>query len=207
MFTGQPQKIARSCHIHYDPMKKLFSLLLLGLSALTAQADDLDKFMRDRSLVGQIQNVGQNVRNTASDLVSTAMGFIGVPYRYGGNSAESGFDCSGFVRTTFENTIGTVLPRRAAEQAAVTTKIERTDLQPGDLVFFNTMRRAFSHVGIYIGEGKFIHAPRTGSTVRVDSMDVSYWSSRFNGARRVATADGTAAKLDVKSVFNLGQGN
>jgi cell wall-associated NlpC family hydrolase len=89
------------------------------------------------------------------------------------------------VRATYEQTIGLVLPRRAAQQAAATQKIDKSDLQPGDLVFFNTMRRAFSHVGIYVGNGKFIHAPKPGAEVRVEDMGVAYWNHRFDGARRV----------------------
>jgi cell wall-associated NlpC family hydrolase len=85
----------------------------------------------------------------------------------------------------FEESVGKVLPRRSDEQAAATQPIERTELKPGDLVFFNTMRRAFSHVGIYVGDGKFIHSPRAGATVRVEDMRKSYWETRFNGARRV----------------------
>jgi cell wall-associated NlpC family hydrolase len=123
----------------------------------------------------------------ASGLVVTALGFLGVPYRRGGNTAETGFDCSGLVRAIYDQTAGYLLPRRAEEQAAATQKIDRSELQPGDLVFFNTMRRAFSHVGIYIGEGKFIHAPRTGASVRVESMSGKYWQRRFSGARRVVT--------------------
>ena len=89
-------------------------------------------------------------------------------------------------RAMYEQSIGLVLPRRANEQAAATQTIDRTDLKPGDLVFFNTMRRAFSHVGIYVGDGKFIHAPRSGAQVRVEDMREAYWQTRFNGARRVA---------------------
>jgi cell wall-associated NlpC family hydrolase len=128
----------------------------------------------------------QQVRDTASDLVMQAMNFLGVPYRRGGNSAEQGFDCSGFTRFVFENSLGLVLPRRADQQAksAGLLDVKREELKPGDLVFFNTMRRAFSHVGIYVGEGKFIHAPHTGSEVRVEDMRQAYWSKRFNGARR-----------------------
>ena len=85
----------------------------------------------------------------------------------------------------FEKSVGLVLPRRAEEQAKVTEEINRSDLKPGDLVFFNTMKRTFSHVGIYIGDGKFIHAPRPGKSVRVDDMREAYWQKRFNGARRV----------------------
>lgn len=113
------------------------------------------------------------------------MGFLGVPYKFGGNTAETGFDCSGFVRAVFEQSIGKVLPRRAEEQAAAALVINHKDLKPGDLVFFNTMRRAFSHVGIYVGDGKFIHSPRKGAHVRVEDMRKAYWQTRFNGARRV----------------------
>jgi len=121
----------------------------------------------------------------ANNILMRALGLVGTPYRFGGNTPETGFDCSGFVRTIFEQAKGMVLPRRANEQAAATAVIDKKDLQPGDLVFFNTMRRAFSHVGIYVGDGKFIHAPRSGAEVRVEDMSVSYWQRRFNGARRV----------------------
>ena len=113
------------------------------------------------------------------------MGFLGVPYRRGGNSAESGFDCSGFVKAIYEQTIGLVLPRSAAQQAAATQTIDKSELRPGDLVFFNTMRRAFSHVGIYVGNGKFIHSPKPGAEVRVEDMGLAYWARRYDGARRV----------------------
>jgi cell wall-associated NlpC family hydrolase len=108
-----------------------------------------------------------------------------VPYRRGGET-EAGFDCSGFTRHIFENSLGLVLPRRAEEQARAPGlfAVKRDDLKPGDLVFFNTLRRTFSHVGIYIGEGKFIHAPRPGGEVRVEDMSESYWARRFTGARR-----------------------
>ena len=126
------------------------------------------------------------LRDTASDMVLTAMNFIGVPYRRGGNSAERGFDCSGFTRHVFELSLGLVLPHRADEQATTAglTSIGRDQLKPGDLVFFNTLRRTFSHVGIYVGGGKFIHSPKPGGEVRVDDMAASYWSHRFTGARR-----------------------
>jgi cell wall-associated NlpC family hydrolase len=147
--------------------------------------DDIGNFMADRGLLTTLEQVGHTVTDRASDLVVTAMGFLGVPYRRGGDSAETGFDCSGFVRAMYERTVGLLLPRRANEQAAATQAIDRKDLQPGDLVFFNTLKRAFSHVGIYIGEGKFIHSPRPGAQVRVENMGQSYWHQRFNGARRV----------------------
>jgi cell wall-associated NlpC family hydrolase len=128
----------------------------------------------------------RQMRDAASDMVLSAMNFLGVPYRRGGSSADDGFDCSGFTRHVFEHSIGLVLPRRADQQAkdSALQKVQKEELKPGDLVFFNTMRRAFSHVGIYIGEGKFIHAPRAGGEVRIEDMRQAYWSRRFNGARR-----------------------
>lgn len=148
-------------------------------------ADDMDQFLTDKGLLTRIDQVRHSVSEKASELVVTALGFLGVPYRRGGNTVETGFDCSGFVRAMYQQTVGLILPRKAEQQAAVTQTIERADLQPGDLVFFNTMRRAFSHVGIYIGEGKFIHSPKPGSEVRVEDMALAYWSHRFDGARRV----------------------
>jgi len=153
--------------------------------ALDAMSQPMEKQHVIYRLGNQLHQTGSQVGDKASDLVMSAMGFLGVPYRLGGNSADTGFDCSGLVRAVFEQSVGKVLPRRAAEQAAATQTIERTDLKPGDLVFFNTMRRAFSHVGIYVGEGKFIHAPRAGAQVRVEDMRLRYWQTRFNGARRV----------------------
>lgn len=157
--------------------------------------ESLDDLLVSKDLVSRVQAQVDETRDAvgeaASSLVIAAMGFLGVPYRYGGNSAEGGLDCSGFVRVVFEQSVGRVLPRRAADQAAATQSIERRDLRPGDLVFFNTMRRAFSHVGIYVGEGRFIHAPRPGAQVRVEDMRTAYWNVRFNGARRVLT-DGLA---------------
>ncbi|MEY4123587.1 MAG: Murein DD-endopeptidase MepH precursor [Pseudomonadota bacterium] len=182
-------------------------LILCGLVFLTTAAlavpveDDLDRLIKERGLVTQMtdqltQQISnqlggplQSARNAfggkASELVMQAMGLLGVPYKRGGNSEEKGFDCSGFVRYMYEKSVGLVLPRRAEEQAKVTEEISRSELKPGDLVFFNTLKRTFSHVGIYVGDGKFIHAPRPGKAVRVDDMREAYWQQRFNGARRV----------------------
>ncbi|MEO5671422.1 MAG: C40 family peptidase [Ramlibacter sp.] len=163
----------------------------------TAAEDDIAKFMAEKTVKSRLDEVGQKVTDRAAELVLNAMGFLGVPYRRGGNSAGTGFDCSGFVRAMYEQPVGLVLPRRANEQAAATQSIEKKDLQPGDLVFFNTMKQAFSHVGIYIGEGKFIHSPRPGAQVRVEDMQQNYWLRRFDGARRVQAAmTGPGAQLD-----------
>ena len=182
-------------------------LILCGLVFLTTAAlavpveDDLDRMIKERGLVtqmtdqltqqisnqlgGPLQSARTAFGSKASELVIQAMGLLGVPYKKGGTSEEKGFDCSGFVRHMYEKSVGLVLPRRAEEQAKVTEEISRSELKPGDLVFFNTLKRTFSHVGIYVGDGKFIHAPRPGKAVRVDDMREAYWQQRFNGARRV----------------------
>ncbi len=164
------------------------ALMLAGAAhagPATDHVDDLDRLLAERGLFRQLTQVGQTARDKASDLVISAMGFLGVPYRLGGSSLDTGFDCSGFVRAMFQQTVGLMLPRTADQQAAATQEIDRSELKPGDLVFFNTLRRAFSHVGIYVGDNKFIHSPRPGAQVRVEDMRVGYWSARFNGARRV----------------------
>ena len=145
--------------------------------------------------IGQLHAMGSETSDVAGRLLGTALGLIGVPYRLGGTSVETGFDCSGFVRHVYANTLGLVLPRRAAEQAQATTPIAKEELRPGDLVFFNTMRRAFSHVGVYLGDGKFIHAPSKGDSVKVSNMNDRYWARRFNGARRVEATDAAPATL------------
>jgi cell wall-associated NlpC family hydrolase len=126
----------------------------------------------------------------AADVVLTAMSFLDTPYRRGGNSVEQGFDCSGFTRHVYAQTLALTLPRRAEDQALwrALREVERAALAAGDLVFFNTLRRTHSHVGIYLGDGKFIHAPRTGAAVRVEDMRSPYWASRYDGGRRVALA-------------------
>ena len=171
--------------------------LLLAASTVfalpqAAPPDEIDKLLAEKGLLNQlgaqIGQMRQSVGEKASELVVNAMGFLGVPYRRGGSSGDTGFDCSGFVRAMYQQTVGLVLPRSADLQAAATLTIDKNDLQPGDLVFYNTMRRAFSHVGIYIGDNKFIHAPRPGAEVRVEDMRLGYWTARFNGARRVESA-------------------
>ncbi|HEX7649674.1 MAG TPA: C40 family peptidase [Noviherbaspirillum sp.] len=126
-----------------------------------------------------------DLTSRASDLVKEAMTMIGIRYRYGGTAPESGLDCSGLVRYVFKEARGTELPRTSQEISRLGEKVDTKDLQPGDLVFYNTLRRSFSHVGIYLGDNKFIHSPAPGGEVRIESMDVGYWKKRFNGARRL----------------------
>ena len=198
--------------VTFAPMRKYLCFLLVACAVgaqaapVNGSADEMDrllaeKVLADKGLLGQWNEVrasvaekAQSVADRASELVVNAMGFIGVPYRRGGSSAETGFDCSGFVRAIYQQTVGLVLPRSANQQAANTQVIDKKDLQPADLVFFNTMRRAFSHVGIYVGDGKFIHSPRSGAEVRVEDMHMAYWQRRFDGARRVVTPAAATAQ-------------
>ncbi len=127
----------------------------------------------------------QRYTNATQDVILHGLKLVGVRYRLGGNDEDSGLDCSGFVRLAFKESIGTLLPRTASEMSKVGQRIDSSQLKPGDLVFFNTMRRAFSHVGIYLGDNHFMHAPRAGAEVRIESMESSYWIKRYNGARRI----------------------
>jgi cell wall-associated NlpC family hydrolase len=187
----------------------LLTLLACVPAAAAGAEDELDRFINARGLVEPAARppaapadfapstppaaapvtvpapAADSRADRMSELVVAAMGAIGVPYRRGGNTYDSGFDCSGFVRAVYEQTLGLTLPRQAAQQAAATQVIDRSDLQPGDLVFFNTLRRDFSHVGIYVGDFKFIHSPKPGAAVRIEDIRVGYWTRRFDGARRV----------------------
>lgn len=118
-----------------------------------------------------------------------AMALVGTPYRYGGNTPVSGFDCSGLVRYVVQRAASVNLPRTAAEMGRRGIPLERREVASGDLVFFNTTGQPNSHVGIYVGQNRFVHAPATGGTVRLEDMTKSYWASRYAGARRVVAAD------------------
>ncbi|HEX8989024.1 MAG TPA: C40 family peptidase [Rhodocyclaceae bacterium] len=126
---------------------------------------------------------------SVQEMLGKALDLIGIRYRRGGSSPETGFDCSGFVNHVFREGLGLYLPHNAKQISQEGEVVSKADLRPGDLVFFNTMRRAFSHVGIYLGDNKFVHAPRSGGSVRVEDMNESYWKKRFNGARRITAED------------------
>jgi cell wall-associated NlpC family hydrolase len=114
-----------------------------------------------------------------------ALSLVGIDYLYGGESPERGLDCSGLIRYVFQHVTGVTLPRTAQELSRIGKDIRAADLEPGDLVFFNTRRFAFSHVGIYLGNDRFIHAPSRGGEVGVASLGSAYWQKRYNGARRL----------------------
>jgi cell wall-associated NlpC family hydrolase len=160
--------------------------------------DAVARFLADKGLLGSVAlQVRDKAADLASDLVISAMDFLGVRYKSGGQSRDGGFDCSGFTRHVFERSIGMILPRRASEQANMPglLRVSENELKPGDLVFFNTLRHTFSHVGIYVGDNKFIHSPRAGGQVRIEDMGQSYWQKRFDGARRVPRLSKQQAEL------------
>lgn len=121
----------------------------------------------------------------AQDVAIYALGLIGVSYRFGGNTPDRGLDCSGLVRYVFQEVTGFNLPRTSKEMSVLGARIPRAELQPGDLVFFNTRRFAYSHVGIYLGDNRFVHAPSRGGDVEIAQLSHAYWQRSFNGARRL----------------------
>jgi cell wall-associated NlpC family hydrolase len=131
------------------------------------------------------QSVAQADEGFADKLMSKAMQLIGVKYRFGGTSPTTGLDCSGYVQYVYQSSVGVNLPRTAAEQARVGQRVEDQEMRPGDMVFFNTRGFSNSHVGIYVGNGTFVHAPNSRSRVRFDSLESGSWKTKFTSARRV----------------------
>ena len=155
----------------------LVSLLALPASNVCAE-EPLPEITRQHTKL-------EDLTNRASELALRAVGMLGIRYQRGGTTPENGLDCSGLVRYVFKEAWGTTLPRTAAEISTLGEHIDRAHLQPGDLVFYNTLRRGFSHVGIYLGDNRFIHSPSSGGEVRIENMGLAYWKKRFNGARRM----------------------
>jgi cell wall-associated NlpC family hydrolase len=176
--------------MHHPPIatrRLAVALCAVGLLAFApaAAAQEAPASSLAESATATVKGAAATAWHTAQNLSSFALGLIGVSYRFGGSTPESGLDCSGLVRYVFAQVTGVDLPRTAREMSRVGDKISVDQLKPGDLVFFNTRRFAFSHVGIYLGDNRFIHAPRTGRDVEITMIDKSYWQKRFNGARRL----------------------
>jgi cell wall-associated NlpC family hydrolase len=193
------------------------ALAATGMPAFAA-ADDVeppvavaplaDKVVADAPAVapGAALSLLRQLHERTSEMAVATMDFVGIRYRRGGESATTGFDCSGFTRHVFAMSLGMMLPRRADEQATAPgfVAVQRDDLQPGDLVFFNTLRRSFSHVGIYIGANRFIHAPRTGASIRTEDMSFAYWAKRYNGARRLTSVAAAANAFEPRQGIAAG---
>lgn len=131
-----------------------------------------------------------NATDRASSVALQALAHLGTPYRVSGLSPQTGFDCSGLVAYVYREGAGLNLPRNTFDLSRLGEPVERAALRPGDLVFYNTQRRDYSHVGIYLGEERFIHAPSSGGEVRVENLRADYWVRRYNGARRIIAPPG-----------------
>jgi cell wall-associated NlpC family hydrolase len=160
---------------------------LLALIALpyAAQANDAATRSLADTAREHAARAAARVWHDARDLGQFALGLIGVRYRYGGDTPVGGLDCSGLIRYVFQQVTGVTLPRTSRELSQVGADVSLDDLQVGDLVFFNTRNYAFSHVGLYLGDNRFIHAPRRGHDVEITTLSREYWQRHFNGARRL----------------------
>lgn len=137
-------------------------------------------------------NNPENWSIRAREVLVNALSLTGIKYAYGGNTPETGFDCSGFVRYVFNQAASLTLPHGALAISQLGKTVQKNELQPGDLVFFNTVKNVISHVGIYMGNNRFIHSPSAGGQVRVENMTEKYWAKRFSGAQRLDETKNTA---------------
>lgn len=169
-------------------MKKIFLFLLLMGWQHACLAEELP--LEDTAANAAAIEPESGWRSKASEILLNALSLTGIKYHYGGTQPETGFDCSGFVRYVFREAANITLPPTARAISQIGKAVKKDELQPGDLVFFNTLKSAFSHVGIYIGNNQFIHAPRAGGLVRVENMQADYWTKRYNGAQRLGHEPG-----------------
>lgn len=157
---------------------------------LSTREQILKQFAENERPVLPVNQAPDRRAGNADELIGSAMGLLGIAYRYGGTSVATGFDCSGFMQHIFRRAMGINLPRTSAEQARMGSPVSRSELQPGDMVFFRTLGGSrISHVGLYIGNDRFIHAPRTGKNIEITSLSHKYWSGKYAFARRVKKND------------------
>lgn len=159
----------------------IIAVLLFSGTSLASDEVALDENAPQPSFV-------QKSIDKAHNTLGYALSLVGVNYKFGGTSPETGLDCSGFVRHVFSQAADMILPHNAKAISLFGKKIAIAELKPGDLVFYNTMRHTYSHVGIYLGDNKFVHSSVSGRGVEVVNMKESYWVKRFNGARRVTAS-------------------
>ncbi len=173
--------------------------MLAGIASAPAAADPLRDWQRDPELAGVLMPTAASLIDQAQQiteaatlpefspraiLTSMANRLRDIRYRRGGREPSTGFDCSGFVRYVFQHGLNVELPASSAAQFLTGLKVDRKELREGDLVFFRTEGKRISHVGIYLGDGSFIHAPSSGKRVSVSQLSEKYWAARFAGAKR-----------------------
>lgn len=182
------------------------SILISIATPITAHADEDDAInnlannstLKDSSnYVGdeEAKPLSKKSQDAIANMLMQSVSLMGIAYKWGGNTPNTGLDCSGFVRYVYQNSLGISLPRTAAEQARVGKRINIDGLEPGDLIFFNTKRGSNTHVGIYLGDNKFIQSPRTGSTIQITELSGS-WRKNFNGAKRIVEEKDTGNSND-----------
>ena len=175
-WTQKARKFSPSFSLAFKNVKKTF-VIFSACSILSACAI-LPRF-------SSLPDFDKEVSAGTEDISIAAIGLVGVPYRYGGNTPKGGFDCSGLIGYVYQNTANKKLPRTTEEIGQVGISLGNSTPAPGDLVFFNTQGGSHSHVGIYVGKGRFVHAPSKGGTVRLEKITSSYWSQRYTEARRI----------------------
>lgn len=185
-------------------IKKVVLNLLLGISILysyqISYADEINDDASNTTVISSDNDIDStnsssetvtipaNSNDAIGNMLLQSVSLMGIAYKWGGNTPDTGMDCSGFVRYVFKKSLGINLPRTAAQMAKVGRRIEREDLEPGDLIFFNTNRGSNMHIGIYLGSNKFIQSPRTGENIQISEL-AGYWAKHFNGAKRVVQED------------------
>ncbi|HQS37702.1 MAG TPA: C40 family peptidase [Methylotenera sp.] len=178
--------------IIYTPylLSAVLALMSIGCAANPSSNTKSNLILESKLQNSQVNSHGVDEAgwpDRAREVLVNALSLSGIRYQYGGTSPESGFDCSGFVRYVYQQASNLTLPHSARAISQIGKTIPKSELQPGDLVFFNTLKSAFSHVGIYVGNNRFIHSPSSGGGVRVEDMQQGYWQKRFNGAQRIET--------------------
>lgn len=176
------------CTLGYAGISHAQSIEVPGLpDPPPAPAAPRESLNQENSMPAPVADTpAQPVRSGMDELLFKALSLIGVRYRPGGISPDTGFDCSGYICYLYRSVFSMDLPRTADGIGRRGIAVQRDDMQPGDLVFFNTMHRPMTHVGIYLGDNQFIHSPSSGGLVRTESLNERYWVKRWNGARRIS---------------------
>ncbi len=174
-----PPKLYKTC-------SRLLTLLALSVFTLSACSTFSPRTSSGTLFNPRIAHFQNDTSVGNEDISIAAIGLVGVPYRFGGNTPSGGFDCSGLIMYVYQKSSGIQLPRTIAQMSNVGKGIGQQAPAPGDLVFFNTTGERYSHAGIYVGQGRFVHAPSAGGTVRLERIDSPYWAARYTEARRIA---------------------
>ena len=187
--AGSPRPAAAATRHRHTRRASLATLALaagIALGSSGVRAQEAAPPATDGGVTARARAAAHSAIEGAQGLANQALSLLGVKYKFGGSRPETGLDCSGLVQYVFQQVTGVTLPRTAKEMSRLGDKVALDELAPGDLVFFNTRRFAYSHVGIYLGDNRFIHAPRRGREVEIAEIDRQYWQKRFDGARRLA---------------------